>query len=127
MRTFQNLLGSIVLLFGITAAHALESVPYSAKALEKAQAAGIPVALHFHADWCSTCRAQEKVFNDLKTDASLPITIFVADYDKERDLKRKLGIRTQSTVIVYRGVKETARVAGDTDPTKLRAVLQSAL
>lgn len=127
MRTFQRLLGSIVLLFGITAAHALESVPYTAKAVERAQAAGKPLALHFHADWCSTCRAQEKVFNDLKTDASLPVTIFVADYDKERELKHKLGVRTQSTVIVYRGVKETARLAGDTDPGKLRAALQSAL
>lgn len=127
MRTFQSLLGSIVLLFGITTADALESIPYTAKALESAQAAGKPLALHFHADWCPTCRAQEKVFNDLKTDASLPVTLFVVDYDKERDLKRKLGVRTQSTVIIYRGVKETARVAGDTDPAKLRAALQSAL
>lgn len=127
MRTAQRMFGSIVLWFGITAAQALESVPYTAKAVESAQAAGKPLALHFHADWCPTCRAQERVFNDLKTDASLPVTLFVVDYDKERDLKRKLGVRTQSTVIIYRGDKEMARIAGDTDPAKLRAALQSAL
>ena len=41
--------------------------------------------------------------------------------------KQKLKVHTQSTVIVYRGDKETARVAGETDPAKLKAALQSAL
>jgi len=108
-------------------ASALDSQAYSAQALNDAQQAGKPVALHFHADWCPTCRAQEKAFNDLKADKSLALTILVVNYDRERALKQKLGVRTQSTVIVYRGSQETARVAGETDPVKLRTALQSAL
>lgn len=114
-------------LFALNIAHALESAPYTPQALGAAQQAGKPVALHFHANWCTTCRAQEKVFNDLKSEAALPITILVVDYDKERELKQKLGVRTQSTVIVYRGSKETARVLAETDPARLRTALQSAL
>ena len=41
------------------AAQALDVQPYSAKAVADAQAAGKPYALHFHADWCPTCRAQD--------------------------------------------------------------------
>lgn len=108
-------------------ANALDSQAYSAQALNDAQQAGKPVALHFHADWCPTCRAQEKAFNDLKADKSLALTILVVNYDRERALKQKLGVRTQATVIVYRGSQETARVAGETDPVKLCTALQSAL
>ena len=55
------------------------------------------------------------------------MTLYVVDYDKERALKQQLGVRTQSTLIVYRGNSETARSAGEVDAAKLRAALQSAL
>lgn len=116
-----------LMLLGMASAQALDIQPYSAAALSAAQQAGKPVALHFHADWCPTCRAQEKVFNSFKSDASLAVTLLVADYDEERELKRQLGVRAQSTLIVYRGAKETARLAGDTKADALRAALQSAL
>lgn len=127
MKPLPKIVMSLALLLGFGIAHALDSVPYTQEAFNAAQSAGKPVALHFHANWCPTCRAQEKVFNELKPDASLPLTLFVADYDKERALKQQHGVRFQSTLIVYRGTKETARVSGETDPAKLRAALQSAL
>lgn len=108
-------------------AHAFETRPYTAAALAEAQAAGKPVALQFHATWCPTCRAQDKVFNRFKREPGLDLTLLVADYDAETDLKQKLGVRIQSTIIVYRGSVEKARVAGETDPDKLRAALKAAL
>lgn len=109
------------------AALALDIKPYSPGALAEAKAAGKPVALHFHADWCPTCRAQSEVFGRLKDDKSLALTVLVANYDKERELKQKLGVRTQSTLIVYRGEVEKARLAGETAEEKLKAALRSAL
>ncbi|TXH04383.1 MAG: thioredoxin [Rhodocyclaceae bacterium] len=105
---------------------ALDIQPYTPETLAAKQKAGESVALHFHADWCPTCRAQDKVFNGWKGDASVPGTLLIVDYDKERELKRQLGVRTQSTVIAYKGARETGRLAGDTDPKALRAVLDSA-
>lgn len=122
-----RLLGAIALLFAASAASALEIKLYSPELLAAAQAAGRPVALHFHADWCPTCRAQETVFNALETNPAFPMTLLVADYDKERELKRQLNVRAQSTVIVYRGKVEKARVAGETSPDKLKSALRSAL
>jgi len=51
----------------------------------------------------------------------------VVDYDKERELKRRLNVRSQSTLIVYRGKAEKARLAGETSAEKLKAALRSAL
>jgi thioredoxin 1 len=108
-------------------AHALTIEPYSAQALAAAQAAGRPVAVHFHADWCGTCKQQEKAFSQLKTESGLDLVLLVADYDRERDLRRNLNVRSQSTLVVFRGTTEKARVGGETDPGKLRAALRSAL
>lgn len=105
---------------------ALDIQSYAPETLAAKQKAGESVSLHFHADWCPTCRAQEKVFNGWKGDATVPGTLLIVNFDKERELKRQLGVRTQSTVIAYKGGKETGRLAGDTDPKALRAVLDSA-
>jgi len=127
MKTLTRLLASAALALAASTAGALDIQPYTPQALSAAQQAGKPVALHFHADWCPTCRAQEKVFKGLKPDTSLDLRLLVVDYDKERALKQSLRVRTQSTLIVYRGDKETARLAGETDEASLRAALKSAL
>lgn len=109
-------------------AQALDIKPFSAQALAAAQKAGQPVAVHFHAGWCPTCRKQATALEQLKSDKSLDaVTVLVADYDAERDLRKTLKVRTQSTVIVFNGTTERARVAGETDSAKLAAALRSAL
>ena len=107
-------------------AQALDIVPWTAADFAQQQAAGKAVALHFHADWCPTCRAQQKVFDGWRGDAAVPGRLLVVDYDNARELRRQLGVRMQSTLIVFKGDKEVARLAGDTDPAKLRAALEAA-
>ncbi len=119
----------VAILFSIAAvsAHALETAPYSAEALTRAQAGVRPVAVLFHADWCPTCRAQDKAIQALKKESGLDMTVLVANYDTEKELKRRFRVNSQSTLVVLRGEKETARLVGDTDINRLRAAFQSAL
>jgi thiol:disulfide interchange protein len=107
-------------------AYALEIAPYSAQALAQKQQAGEAVSLHFHANWCPTCLVQEKAFNTFKGDATVPGTLLVVDYDQERELKRQMGIRSQSTLIVFKGQEQKHRSGGVTDPQALKTALQSA-
>ena len=110
------------------AAQALTVKPYSAAELTAAQAAGKPVAVAFHADWCPTCKAQGKVFDGFKSDSALAkVTILVADYDHEKAPKKEMTIRTQSTIVVYKGMAEVARSAGVTDAAALKATLTTGL
>jgi thioredoxin 1 len=109
-------------------AQALTLAPYSAAAFASAQKAGEPVALHFHATWCPTCAAQTKVFKAMEADPASPqLTVLVADYDKEVALKKQMKVRGQSTLIVFRGMQEKARVIGETQADVLKRTLQSAL
>ncbi len=123
----------VTLLFAVflaafsVAASALDVVPYSPEKFAEAQLAGKSVALHFHANWCPICRAQKKVIEELRADKSLPLTVYVADYDTVESLREKLHVTMQSTLIVYKGLSEKARIVGETDPKKIRAALAAGL
>ena len=122
-----KLIVSGLLLAAATLSHALDVKPYSAAALAEAEKANQPVALHFHADWCPTCRAQDKVVQSLKTEKGLDLTILTVNYDTEKDLKRRFKVNSQSSLIVLRGQKETARLVGDTSTDGIRDALKTAL
>ena len=126
MKKIISLLTIFGLFVTVNVANALEIAPYSARSFTDLQNADKPVTLHFHAEWCSTCKAQEKVFNGWKGDASVPGTLLVVDYDNARDLRKQMGVRGQSTVISFKGSSEKARLAGDTDAKALRAVIDAA-
>ena len=123
----RRLLAVLLLALNAAAAHALDVKPYSAAALADAQRADKPVALHFRADWCPTCRAQDKLIEGMKADPALDLTVLAVNYDTEKELKKQFSIRTQSTLVVLRGSKETGRSIGDTSAAGLKAALQSAL
>lgn len=124
---FARFVVSALLVGAATLVHAFEVKPYSADALAAAEKAGQPVVLHFHANWCPTCRAQDKTLESMKGEKGLDLTILTVNYDAEKDLKKRFGVRAQSTMVVLKGTKETARLAGDTSADGIRAALKSAL
>ena len=115
-----------VLALAASAACALPVVPYTPAAFAAAQQAGKPVVVHFHATWCPTCKAQDKVFETLKSDPGLNVTLMQADYDTEKALEKQMKVTAQSTLIAFHGSTERARVVGETDPAKLKAIFKSA-
>ena len=45
----------------------------------------------------------------------------------EKELKKAMRVRSQSTLVVFRGTQEKARLGGDTAADKIRAALKTAL
>lgn len=102
--------------------------PYSKPALDKAIAAGEPAIVFFHADWCPTCKAQDPIVQELLKEPRMKgVTLFRADYDKEKGLKTALHVSSQSTFVVFKGGKEVARSTGQTDKNELAATFAKAL
>lgn len=103
-------------------------VPFNQAQFDAARSAGQPVAVVFHADWCPTCRAQAPVLKDLAQSPELKsMTLYIANFDTEKSLKKSLGVTQQSTIVVFKNGKESARSTGDTQQDSLAALLRHAL
>ena len=53
--------------------------------------------------------------------------MLAVNYDIEKDLKKQFAIRSQSSLVVLRGHKESSRSINDTTATGLRIALKTAL
>lgn len=122
----KTLVGSLLLL--LASATLADEVPFNQAQFDRDKAAGKPVVVYFHADWCPTCRVQKPIVDKLAMEPSLrPITIFVADYDTETALEKTLKVGSQSTFVVFKQGHEVTRSTGQTQEPVIRSVLQQAL
>jgi thioredoxin 1 len=118
---------SIALTFFATLSVSAE-IPFNQAQFDTMRAAGKPVAVVFHADWCPTCRAQAPLLKELtQTQEFRGLTLFVANFDTEKTLKKSLGVSKQSTIVVFKDGKEIERSTGDTQQDSLAALLRHAI
>lgn len=101
---------------------------YSAAEFSRAQAAGKTLVVDVHATWCPTCRAQAPILDSLRSEPRLKNAIFIkVDFDTEKAFLRQHRIPRQSTVLVFKGTRETARSIAETRPAQLRAAVLGGL
>ena len=77
------------------------------------QPGGFVVALV--TDWCTTCSRQKIIVAELLEEPRFRgLTVFIADFDRERDLRRRLRVVRQGTFVVFKDGNEVARSTGQT-------------
>lgn len=107
---------------------AAEWQPFSKGAFEKAKTSGKTVVIDFHADWCGTCQKQKPILESLLREPKFDTVVgLTADYDKETDLRKALGIKKQSTLVVFKGAQEAGRSLGMTDAQQIKRLLEKGL
>jgi thioredoxin 1 len=105
-----------------------DEVPFNQAKFDQAKAAGQPVVVYFHADWCPTCRVQQPIVARLAAEPQLKaVTIFEADFDTETALEKTLKVGQQSTFVVFKHGQEVSRSTGQIQEPVIRATLQKAL
>lgn len=110
------------------AASALNIQPFDAADFAQAQAAGQVTALQFHSGWCPICVLQERGIKELRDGKSLDrVTVFVADFLKEAELRQRYNITTFATLVIFHGTAEKARAVGEFQAEKLRQYFDKAL
>jgi thioredoxin 1 len=96
---------------------------FSDAAFKAAAKSGRPVLIEFHADWCPTCRAQEKVVNKLVGSTFSNVLVLRVLFDSQKALLRRFGVRQQSTLILFKDGKEVARAVGVTSSSDISSFL----
>jgi thiol-disulfide isomerase/thioredoxin len=95
-------------------------------------AAGDTVFLDFKASWCTTCAAQERVINALKSknpEYGKKIVFIDVDWDEygRSDIVKELRIPRRSTLVVLKGNQELGRVVAQTGQTQIKKLMDLAL
>ena len=115
-------------LLGSSPASAAEWKDFDAGAFAAAQQEGEPILVDVFAAWCPVCRAQNPILVQLTREPKFKdMVVFKVDFDAQKDALRAFNAQRQSTLIVFKGEKETGRSVGDTNPGSIEALLDSTL
>jgi thioredoxin 1 len=107
--------------------HSANSIrPFTTAALAAAQRAGRPILVDVHADWCPVCRAQAPVISRLVADPANANVVFLRlNFDTQRRERTALRATSQSTLIAFRGRRETGRLMGVSDAAQITRLVAS--
>jgi thioredoxin len=120
--------GALALAALLAPAWANTAVTFSADAFKAAQAAGSPILVEIHADWCPTCKAQNPILDKLTSAEKFKdLKIFRVDFDAMKPVVKEFGAQMQSTLIVFKGNVEQGRSVGDTKEASIAALLDKSL
>lgn len=113
---------------GLTPTMAADWRPYTPEAFAAAQKEGKSILVDISAPWCPVCRAQKPILEELTLDPKFKdMLVLEIDFDTQKADVRAQNAFSQSTLIAYRGDKETARSSGDTSMQSIEILMKSAL
>jgi thiol-disulfide isomerase/thioredoxin len=102
--------------------------PYEKTKFDQLVQSGAPVIAHVHATWCSTCKRQETLMNEmLKDPRYAKVQAVRVDYDKDTAFEKAHNVSSRATILVFKGGKEVSRLVFDTDPEHIRKTIDAAL
>ncbi len=109
-----------------------ESVDYTPGLIQDALARGETVFVGYSADWCSTCKAQERVMEKLRAENAAydqSITFVRVDWDefKRHEVTTSRNVPGRSTLLVLRGDAELGRVIAGTSEGDIKALMDLGL
>jgi thioredoxin 1 len=112
----------------IAPAFATETRNFDLESFAAVQKAGKSIFVAIHASWCPSCKAQKPILSELMSAPKFKdLVYFVIDFDKQKDAVKYFGVRMQSTLIAFKGEKETGRSVGDTERSSIAALLNKTL
>jgi len=132
MLTRRHLLATGLALAAFPTTGFAEVSAYVPGLAEQAMRDGKRIVLIFGADWCSTCRRQERIITDLRAaspryDAELTLIRVDWDVHGTGELSRALAVPRRSTLIAFKGETELTRIVAGTGAKEIKALMDQAL
>lgn len=127
MKYFFALITMVISML-FTMASFAESSSFDDAKFEAGLKSGQSMLVAVHAPWCSTCRAQAPVLKDVLSKKEFQnVTAYYVDFDSQKETLKKLGVKRQSTLIVFKDGKEVGRSLGDTTAFGIESLLQKVM
>jgi len=105
---------------------------YTPGMVDKALARGETVFVGFSADWCGTCKRQERIMDALRSDNpdyDAKMTFIRVDWDdyKNDPITSFYNVPRRSTLIVLKGDQELGRTVAGTGEAEIKALMDAGL
>ena len=116
-----------IFLFVCLSANAVEKkTNFSEEIFKKATAAGKTVVVNSYEVWCSTCSKQTKILDQAEKEFK-DIVFLSYEQSKNKNIAQNLGIKFWTTIVVYKGNDEVARIVGQTDKEVIYSAIQKGI
>ena len=116
-----------VLLFVCLSANAVEKkTNFSEEIFEKAKASGKTIVVNSYEVWCGTCSQQTKILDQAEKEFK-DVVFLSYEQSKNKNIAQKLGIKFWTTIVVYKGNDEVARIVGQTDKETIYSAIQKGI
>ncbi len=109
-----------------------DTIDYQPGLLKEKLAAGETVFVDYAADWCGTCKRQERIINELRAADPLideNITFIRVDWDKygSAEVAKSRNVPRRSTLLLLKGEEELGRIVAGTSTGEIKALLELGL
>ena len=122
----KKILVILVLLIQFPANAADKYTNFSLSSLEKAKNTGKTVVVNSYEPWCWSCRKQDKVLIGAK-DEFKGVVFLTYQQGKHKDIAEALNISVRTTIVVFKGKKEVARILGQTGKTEIYSAIKKGI
>ena len=122
----KKLFISLLLLVCLSANAVEKKNNFSEEIFENAKASGKTVVVNSYEVWCGTCSKQTKILDQAEKEFT-NIVFLSYEQSKNKDIAQKLGIKFWTTIVVYKGNDEVARIIGQTDKETIYSAIQKGI
>jgi thioredoxin 1 len=106
---------TFLFLFICLSANAVEKkTNFSIKIFEEAKESGKTIVINSYEDWCGTCSKQTKILDQAEKEFR-DIVFLSYEQSKNKNVAKELGIKFWTTIVIYKGSNEVARIVGQTN------------
>ena len=96
---------------------------FSIEIFEEAKASGKTIVINSYEVWCGTCGKQTKILDQAEKEFK-DIIFLSYEQSKNENIAKQLGIKFWTTIVIYKGDNEVARIVGQTNKKIIYAAIQ---
>ena len=96
---------------------------FSIDVFEEAKASGKTIVINSYEVWCGTCGKQTKILDQAEKEFK-DIIFLSYEQSKNENIAKQLGIKFWTTIVIYKGDNEVARIVGQTNKKIIYATIQ---
>ena len=122
----KKILIALFLLVCLTANAVEKKTNFSIDIFENAKASGKTIVVNSYEVWCGTCSRQTKILNQAEKEFK-DIVFLSYEQSKNKNIAQLLGIKFWTTIVVYKGDSEIARIIGQTDKETIYSAIQKGI